>query len=413
MKQIVILACGTKGDVLHLLELASALQRRGNSVWVLTDHEYNADCQKLELRVNFIDHAEDREQLLDDIPDLESPSGILRFLEKHIVPRLLRAQSILERAGTGERLHLVAMAFFGMVSLVAEKVDATLTTVFTAPDNLYKWQNSLQFVVTAMSKRLSFFCENWGIAPVKFPADLMRYPQQRLAFWPDWFDLESHTSKEVQRTGFILPASKPLSETPPEIHQLLKSSKKTILITGSTARSANARRFYEQAIAACDALEEKAIVVAKDRDLLPEFLSPGIIWTPWISQIASVLPHMSAVIHHGGMGTTGECLRAGAPQLVLADGLDRPTNGRCVQRLGAGRTLLPAQWTVQKITEALSRIVSSAETRHRCRGLSKMVGAADSLHMTCDLVEKFAAAEATTAVNPAMLASSLVGGGIQ
>lgn len=407
MKQIVILACGTRGDVVHLLELASALQRRGNSVWVLTDYGYNADCQKRELRVNFIDHEEDGERLLDDIPDLDSPSRVLRFLEKHIIPRLLRAQSILELADTGERLHLVAMAFFGMVSLLAEKLDATLTTVFTAPDNLYKWQNSLQFVVTAMSQRLTFFCESWNIAPVKFPADLMRYPQQRLAFWPDWFDLESHTSREVQRTGFILPTSSGPSELSPEILLALEASRKPVLITGSTARSANAKRFYEQAITSCDALEEKAIVVAKGRDLLPESLSPGITWIPWISQIALVLPHIPAVIHHGGMGTTGECVRAGAPQLVLADGLDRPTNGRCVQRLGAGRTLLPAQWTIQKITDALSFIVNSAETQHRCRELSNMVGATDSLHKTCELVEKFAAAETTTAVNPAMLASSL------
>lgn len=407
MKQIVIFACGTKGDVIALLELASALQHRGNAVWVLADQRYKPDCLRLELRVDFLDGAEDNDQLLEDLPDLDSASGIGHFLEQHIIPRLLKAQSILEQAITEERPHLISLAFFGIVALLAERVGATLTTVFGAPDHLYRWQNSLEFLVTVMSRRINFLCESLGIAPVKSPDDLTRYPQQRLAFWPEWFDLEPKTGKEVLRTGFVLPTSGDPSELPSEILLALEASRKPVLITGSTARSANARKFYEQAIASCDALGEKVIAIAKHRDLLPDRVRSGVTWAPWISPIASVLPHVLAVIHHGGIGTTGECLRAGTPQLVLADGLDRPTNGRCVQRLGAGKSLLPTHWTPRELTEALTSVTNSAETQRRCKALSKLVCSTDSVATTCGLVEKFAVAETTAAVRPAMLASSL------
>jgi rhamnosyltransferase subunit B len=407
MKRIVILACGTKGDVLHLLELASALQHRGNPVWVLADQQYQADCQRLGLMAEFLDAEKDGDRLLEDLPDLDSASGIVRFLEKHIIPRLLRARSILEKASAREPLHLVALAFFGMVSLVAEKVGATLTTVFGAPDHLYRWENSLQFLVAGMSRKLNSLCDDLGIPAVNSAADLARYPQQRLAFWPDWFDLEPHTGKEVQRTGFILPATKGPSELPPEIRHFLEDSTKAVLITGSTARSANARRFYEQAIASCDALGKKAIVVARHRDLLPESLSSGTTWVPWVSPIGSVLPHMAAVIHHGGIGTTGESTRAGTPQLVLADGLDRPTNGRSVQRLGAGRVLLPVQWTAQQVTETLSGVMNSPDIQRRSQELSKMVRSTDSLGVACGLVEKSAGVESTANIGHSLTSETL------
>ncbi|WP_454854684.1 glycosyltransferase [Promicromonospora soli] len=55
----------------------------------------------------------------------------------------------------------------------------------------------------------------------------------------------------------------------------------------------------------------------------------------------SLFPHMAAVVHHGGAGTTGTAFAAGRPQLVCPFVADQPFWGRLVQRIGVGPAPLP------------------------------------------------------------------------
>ena len=55
-----------------------------------------------------------------------------------------------------------------------------------------------------------------------------------------------------------------------------------------------------------------------------------------------LFPKMSAVVHHGGAGTTGAGLRAGRPTLICPFLGDRPFWGHQVHLLGAGPDPLPA-----------------------------------------------------------------------
>jgi UDP:flavonoid glycosyltransferase YjiC (YdhE family) len=51
-----------------------------------------------------------------------------------------------------------------------------------------------------------------------------------------------------------------------------------------------------------------------------------------------------AVVHHGGVGTTAQALRAGKPQLVVPFFADQPDNAARIVRLGAGRSLADRAW---------------------------------------------------------------------
>jgi len=55
-------------------------------------------------------------------------------------------------------------------------------------------------------------------------------------------------------------------------------------------------------------------------------------WVP----LPALLPTCTALIHHGGGGTTLTALEAGVPQLVLATGADNSINARAVHNRGAG-----------------------------------------------------------------------------
>ncbi|RPJ39015.1 MAG: hypothetical protein EHM35_03255, partial [Planctomycetaceae bacterium] len=64
----------------------------------------------------------------------------------------------------------------------------------------------------------------------------------------------------------------------------------------------------------------------------------GELHFPYVP-LSSVLPRAAAVVHHGGIGTTGQAFAAGIPQLVVPFTDDQSDNAARVQRTGAGVTM--------------------------------------------------------------------------
>ena len=74
--------------------------------------------------------------------------------------------------------------------------------------------------------------------------------------------------------------------------------------------------------------------------------------------------HASAVIHHGGAGTTASALHAGVPQIVVPHIGDQAFFGREVERLGCGLRLGQKVWPEQ-LHRTLTRLEARAEFAHR------------------------------------------------
>lgn len=76
-----------------------------------------------------------------------------------------------------------------------------------------------------------------------------------------------------------------------------------------------------------------------------------------------VFPRARAVVHHGGIGTTGQALRAGRPQLVTPFLGDQFDNAERLQRLGVARVLDGKTATAQALYEELAAFDESYEAR--------------------------------------------------
>lgn len=76
----------------------------------------------------------------------------------------------------------------------------------------------------------------------------------------------------------------------------------------------------------------------------------------------SVLPHAQLVIHHAGMGTLLECLRAGVPSICIPLGRDQHDNARAAEALGV-TTSLDADATSADIGAAVHDALDSARTQ--------------------------------------------------
>ncbi len=89
-----------------------------------------------------------------------------------------------------------------------------------------------------------------------------------------------------------------------------------------------------------------------------------------------LLPQVSAVVHHGGAGTTAAALRAGKPAVICPFVADQPFWGRRVAALGAGPSPL-SQWkmTAEKLAAAIHTAVTDPLMRQNAAALGRMIRA--------------------------------------
>ncbi|MBL1074551.1 glycosyltransferase family 1 protein [Nocardia sp. 2] len=77
-----------------------------------------------------------------------------------------------------------------------------------------------------------------------------------------------------------------------------------------------------------------------------------------------VFPRCLAAVHHGGIGTLFESLRAGLPTLVCSVSFDQPMWGGQVAKLGIGAHLRFTQLTAERLRQALAPLLTP-ESRSR------------------------------------------------
>lgn len=118
---------------------------------------------------------------------------------------------------------------------------------------------------------------------------------------------------------------------------------------------------YVAAIEALAALPVRVLVTTgRDRDpadLGP--LPPNVHAERWLPQ-ADVLPHVAAMVCHGGSGTVRGGLSAGVPMAVLPLFADQPWNAGRVAELGAGIALPQGPGGVAGVADAVRALLGDA-----------------------------------------------------
>jgi rhamnosyltransferase subunit B len=82
--------------------------------------------------------------------------------------------------------------------------------------------------------------------------------------------------------------------------------------------------------------------------------------------LQDLLTRAAALVHHGGIGTVAEALRAGVPQLITPFAWDQFDNGARVAALGAGAVLPAANLSAGRLARRLRALLASEAVRHRC-----------------------------------------------
>ncbi|MFO1220616.1 MAG: glycosyltransferase [Burkholderiaceae bacterium] len=167
-----------------------------------------------------------------------------------------------------------------------------------------------------------------------------------------------------------------------------------------TPGSANfhAARLLRLALAAVQRLGQRAVFLTPQRSQVPDPLPPQVMWLPYVP-LGALLPHAALLLHHGGIGTAAQALRAGVPQMVVPHGWDQFDNAVRLRRLGVARSCPAYRLTGFALRRHLGALLGDAGVRQACQAAAaRMTGSgATSLPRLADLPARIEAQAATSA----------------
>jgi MGT family glycosyltransferase len=118
-------------------------------------------------------------------------------------------------------------------------------------------------------------------------------------------------------------------------------------------------------------------------------LADNMVGEEFLPQV-SVLPHVDAVITHGGNNTVTECLYFGKPMILLPIFWDQHDNAQRMDETGFGRRLPTYSFEPRDLWEAIDRLLADSDLSGRLAEVSARLRTSQGNERAADLIEQVA-----------------------
>ncbi|MFF4602908.1 glycosyltransferase [Streptomyces sp. NPDC001339] len=193
-------------------------------------------------------------------------------------------------------------------------------------------------------------------------------------------------------TGFWhLPAPQEWS-VPPRLAAFLDAGRPPVYIGFGSLSGRNPLRLREAVIAAVRKTGVRAVVATGWGGVAgpeqEELSTPEEVFFLDEAPHDQLFPHMAAVVHHGGAGTTAAALAAGRPQVICPFGFDQPFWARRMQACGvAPRPVPQRRLTAERLAAAIDRTVLDSGMTQRAERLGVLIRAQDGVAEAVEVIE--------------------------
>jgi sterol 3beta-glucosyltransferase len=263
---------------------------------------------------------------------------------------------------------------------------ATINSLFWRLTEQFIWQVSRNFDNKMRDEllglpRLPF----WGPSARQLERTPLYYAYSpavipRPADWPD----------RIHVTGFWFSDPPPGWSPPSDLAAFLESGPPPVYVGFGSMPSGSAEDTLKLILRALELSHQRGILLSGWAGIgeglkLPEYAF-GVESVPhgWL------FPRMSAVVHHGGAGTTGAGLRAGVPSVVTPFVADQPNWAGRIEALGVGPRAVPFRTlTAELLADAIRQATSDAAMRQRASDLGQRIRSEDGVGTTVDLFMNF------------------------
>ncbi len=260
----------------------------------------------------------------------------------------------------GERWNLLMYAGFRQIlhRLYADQIDIVRIEHGLRP------RGAMRMLEAGRDALLTIGCYSASFAPL--PRDAPR--NARVVGFPI-FDSQDGTSAALD----------------PALEAFLRAGPPPIVFTlGSFAVHA-AGDFYTEAAEVARRLGQRAILLTgADATIAPSADLFACAYAPH----SHLFHRCSVVVHHGGIGTTGQALRAGKPQLVVPHMGDQNDNGHRIARAGIGRVLKANRFSAARATRMIDDLLHDPARRERAARIGETIARENGAEAAARAIEQ-------------------------
>jgi rhamnosyltransferase subunit B len=353
--KFLLVTLGSIGDLFPFLAVGEALRQRGHTVVIASNAGYGALVAMTGFEFAAI--WERSQQSLDGIIAHDPVRAWAAVREEMFVPATGAARDfIAHHARSGPCTVLASWTAFG-ARLAHAELDVPLCTVYLSPGAVREDDD--------------------------FKADGATY--RNIGFFSDWF---GDPPAGVEPAGFAMLDDALVPPLPAELENFLGRDAPPVVFTpGSFMRGADI--FFRESLAACEALNLRAIFLTPYREQLPASLPASVLHFKYVS-LQRLAPRSAALVHHGGIGTCAQGLRAGIPQLVTPVFFDQPDNAARLAALGVSDGISAGAYGKDEAAAKLQMLMRSHMVKQNCSRIRARFDAQEPLRRICDIAETLA-----------------------
>jgi rhamnosyltransferase subunit B len=384
MARIILVTVGSLGDLHPFIGIALELKLLGHDPVMAVPINHLENCRAAGLEAHGV--FPDYESLAEEIG--EAPETIVRKVMES--PDYLIRQILLRGLATSaekidmpmEGAGLVITSMFALAApIIAEKRNVPLVALLLQPIAILSdcapslmpdmpilarkspgrigraWNHMLNNLMRAemmrrYGKSLNVVRRAHGPGPIKSAPifEIEGDVALRLATYDPLFaSVPLDAPTKTKMTGFpnYDSASGEASALTSDLESFLDSGPPPIIFTlGSFAVFAPGN-FYTESVRASRTLGQRAVLLIGADGTPPTHLGPDICVIDYAPH-SKLFPRASCIVHHGGIGTTGQALMSGKPQLIVPFMGDQPDNASRIMAMGVGSQLPAKSYTARR-----------------------------------------------------------------
>lgn len=424
-KKIALMTVGTRGDVQPVAVLANALAKTGYDVLLGVPENFlpgQTDAQVIEPYVQNLELV----RLGPSFRDLLNAPEVREILSRSFFTRIRKAKAVSNKwieetiqdmvsvSKTADAILFHPKLVFAVD--VAEAINATpflfafqpITPTRDFPFFIFPWKslggylNNLSYKILFLSRLImsgrynkSWRQEYLGLPPISnFTAPYILHGEHIRVLYsisPSILTKPSDWPEKFHLTGYWFPEHKQTTELPDDLKSFLYGGTPPVYIGFGSMPIDNPEKKAQILFEAINRAEIRA-VIAKGwggLDLENYTNRSDRIHVIDSASHESLFPYVTAVVHHGGAGTTHTGLRAGKPTLICPFHVDQPFWARRIHDLGVGPPPLPPKkWTINALASSLKDLAHNESYKLKADEIGKNMQMEDGVGQTIEILKR-------------------------
>ncbi len=409
---IIFYALGTKGDVHPLIGVAAEFVRCGFKVTFLSNEYFKSAIE--EQNVCFVPTGSVEQYLRGNNPEAWLPnSNNMDNFEYYHAPSFEPAFTYVTRVyASNSNLLVVSHTSNNGAAVAATTLGIPLVNFTISPNAIFSFINPPapfcwrypswypKFLKRHLLKRVhkeSFNKFYGGSATLEYIETRKRLgvplaynsackPILQLCFFPEWFGMrEKDWPDDLKLVGFpLFDSVNTLARK--QIDDFISVHGSPIVFAAGTGIT-EAADFFKEGRAICEQLNIPGLFIggAASRHFLA-----GSSFCTAIDYIDFnyALPKCLLIVHHGGIGTLAQAIKAGIPQIIRPLLYDQPDNGLRIEKLSLGYSIVPSLFSAEKVAPLIKSLIDYRPFNKKLEAYSSDLKRSKAIQKACNLIEQ-------------------------